>query len=120
MEIEEQVLSIEQVNQLQELGFEVTKYSSMCWINGRLFVKNDETTRALCLTEKYIPAMTIGDIIDILPIEIDVCASDMNRKYVSYSNNKIGLYFSSNRRRFIDSLFDCLVWCIKENIELLK
>ena len=32
MNIEEQVLRIEQVRELQELGFDVAKHSSMCWV----------------------------------------------------------------------------------------
>lgn len=118
MKIKEQVLSLEQIKELQELGFDVTKYSSICWINGRLFVKNDETTQALCLTQNYISTLTIGDIIDILPIEIDEYVLDMNRKYVSYDSRANNLFYAY-RRRFIDSLFDCLVWCIKQkHIEL--
>ena len=32
MKLEDQVLSIEQVRELQELGFDVQKYASMCWV----------------------------------------------------------------------------------------
>ena len=39
MKLEDQVLSINQVQELQELGFDVKKNASMVWINNRLFSK---------------------------------------------------------------------------------
>ena len=32
MKLEQQVLSIDQVQELQELGFDVNKHASMCWL----------------------------------------------------------------------------------------
>ena len=122
MKIEDQVLSIEQVQELQKLGFDVSKYGSMyyCpnWIEK--FGVDEIQDYLLVIGSLYedgnedcFPTMTIGDIIDILPIEIDEYVLDMNRKYVSYDSKQNSLYYGY-RHRFIDSLFDCLVWCIKE------
>lgn len=122
MKIENQVLSIEQVRELQELGFDVEKYASMCWVAYTSDEEPYEKEYSLSILDEFcyesaslepIPTMTIGDIIDILPIEIDEYVLDMNRKYVSYDSKQNSLYYGY-RHRFIDSLFDCLVWCIKE------
>jgi hypothetical protein len=122
MKLEDQVLSIEQVRELQELGFDVEKHSSMCWVAYTSDEEPYEKEYSLSILDEFcyesaslepIPTMTIGDIIDILPIEIDEYVLNMNRKYVSYDSKQNSLYYGY-RHRFIDSLFDCLVWCIKE------
>jgi phosphoenolpyruvate synthase/pyruvate phosphate dikinase len=122
MKLEDQVLSIEQVQELQELGFDIEKHSSMCWVAYTSDEEPYEKEYSLSILDEFcyesaslepIPTMTIGDIIDILPIEIDEYVLNMNRKYVSYDSKQNSLYYGY-RHRFIDSLFDCLVWCIKE------
>lgn len=120
MNIKNQVLSIEQVRELQELGFDVRKHASLYFVEEKYFVKENFIVlpEQIDITKvpedvKITPTMTIGDIIDILPIEIDEYVLDMNRKYVSYDSKQNNLYYGY-RHRFIDSLFDCLVWCIKE------
>ena len=122
MKLEDQVLSIEQVRELQELGFDVKKYASM------YFVPNWITKYGIDEIQDYllaigelgvdyegdcIPTMTIGDMADILPIEIDEYVLDMNRIYVSYDSKRNNLFYAY-KHRFIDNLFDCLVWCIKQ------
>jgi hypothetical protein len=57
--------------------------------------------------------MTIGDIIKVLPTEIDEFVLNMNRRYVAYDSRTDSLFYAY-RYRFINSLFDCLVWCIKQ------
>jgi phosphoenolpyruvate synthase/pyruvate phosphate dikinase len=130
MKLEEQVLSIEQVQELLKLGFDIEKHSSMCWVAYTSDEEPYEKEYSLSILDEFcyesaslepIPTMTIGDIIDILPIEIDEYVLDMNRKYVSYDSNdsKQNSLYYGYRHRFIDSLFNCLVWCIKEkHIEL--
>jgi phosphoenolpyruvate synthase/pyruvate phosphate dikinase len=122
MKLEEQVLSIEQVQELLKLGFDIEKHSSMCWVAYTSDEEPYEKEYSLSILDEFcyesaslepIPTMTIGDIIDILPIEIDEYVLNMNRKYVSYDSKQNSLYYGY-RHRFIDSLFDCLVWCIKE------
>ena len=122
MKLKDQVLSIEQVQELQELGFDVEKHASMCWISGRLFVKNDETTRVLCLTEKYIPTLTIGDIINILPFGIDgYHFLSINSEYCRYSiSGYLDTIFFTHEKEIINNLFNTLIWCIKEKYINLK
>ena len=128
MEIKNQVLSIEQVQELQELRFDVEKYSSMyyCpnWIEK--FGVDEIQDYLLVIGSLYggdnedcIPTMTIGDIINIIPTKINEYVLDMNRECISYDSTKNNLYYSSIYR-FIDNLFDCLLWCIKHKYINLK
>ena len=121
MKLKDQVLNIEQVQELQELGFDVAKYGSMyyCpnWIEK--FGVDEIQDYLLIIGSLYedgnedcFPTMTIGDIINIIPTKINEYMLDMNRAYISYDNTKNNLYYTS-RYKFIDNLFDCLVWCIK-------
>lgn len=121
MNIKDQVLSINQVQKLQELGFDVEKYASMYYCpNWITKFGVDEIQDYLLqigeLGEDYdgdcIPTMTIGDIINIIPTKINEYMLDMNIECISYDDTKNNLYYSSIYR-FIDNLFDCLVWCIK-------
>ena len=120
MKLEDQVLSIEQVQELQELGFDVRKHASLYFVEEKYFVKENfivlpEQIDITRVPEdvKITPTLTIGDIIEILPTEIDEYVLNINRKYVSYDSKTTNLFYAY-RYRFIDSLFDCLVWVIKQ------
>ena len=127
MNIKEQVLSIAQVQELQELGFDVEKYASMCWLAYTSDEPPYEKEYSLSILDEFcyessslepIPTLSIGDIIDLLPTKIDEYVLNMNKKYAEYNSKTTNLFFAY-RHRFIDSLFDTLVWCIKEkHIEL--
>ena len=127
MKIEDQVLSLEQIKELQELGFDFRKYSSACVIEAKDRNKYIVDRKLIGLhigfmeTEviEYHETMTIGDIIEILPIVIDKYELNIDRRDVSYSESRTNILFYAYRYRFINSLFDCLVWCIKQkHIEL--
>jgi hypothetical protein len=120
MKIEDQVLSVEQVRELQELGFDVRKHASLYFVEEKYFVKENfivlpEQIDITRVPEdvKITPTMTIGDIIKVLPTEIDEFVLNMNRRYVAYDSRTDSLFYAY-RYRFINSLFDCLVWCIKQ------
>ena len=118
MNIKEQVLSIEQVQELQELGFDVKEHSSMYYLpyyNSSSYKIDGYILDTIEKNDSFnsIPTLSIGDIIDILPIEIHKYVLVMNKKYIAYDDGANTLFYAY-RRRFIDSLFDCLVWCIKE------
>lgn len=119
MNIKEQVLRIEQVVKLQDLGFDVVKNSSVIVIikeNDTFIVSKEMVEKNIFgITDKIkdmFYSMTIGDIINIIPTKINEYILDMNKEYISYDNTKDDLYYTS-RYKFIDNLFDCLVWCIK-------
>ena len=120
MKLEDQVLSIEQVRELQKLGFDVRKHASLYFVEEKSFIKEKFIVlpEQIDITKvpadvKIIPTMTTGDIINILPIEIYQYVLVMNKKYIAYDDGANTLFYAY-RHRFIDSLFDCLVWCIKE------
>ena len=123
MNIKEQVLSIEQVRELQELGFDTNKYASMCWVTYTSDEKPYEKEYSLSILDEFCyesasleptPTMTIGDIIGVLPTKIDKYELNINRRDVSYSESRTNILFYAYRYRLINSLFDCLVWCIKQ------
>ena len=70
MKIENQVLSIEQMKHLQELGVD-TSDASMCWV-AEGYAYTDEGQWKLCIPNHFllpynIPTYTIGDLIEKLP-----------------------------------------------------
>ena len=118
MNIKEQVLSIDQVQELQELGFDVEKYASMAFLNFSSCIppKYSITNYQREIKSKidYIPTLTIGDIMDILPEKIsEIYYIEIGKSYIGYYENEECLdLFIDNR--LINALFECLVWCIKE------
>ena len=147
MKIEDQILSIEQVQELQELGFDVEKHASMCWVAYTSDEEPYEKEYSLSILDEFcyesaslepIPTMTIGDIIEILPKEIkgvksinseweiiptysiEIIPSSINRYFVDYVHNSGAYYLNEiTRTTLIDALFETLKWCIKEkHIEL--
>ena len=115
MNLKDQVLSIEQIKELRELGFDVNKHSSLKSNGKQIIVKDDFYIGGAPL----FPTMSIGDIIEVLPTEIDEFILNINRKYVAYDSKTTTLFYAY-RYRFINSLFDCLVWCIKQKYINLK
>jgi len=144
MKLKDQVLSIKQVQELQELGFDVDKYASMCWIAYTSDEPPYEKEYYISILDEFcyegsglapIPTLTIGDIIDILPEVLDR-PRIIHRNYylfitklaVSYSNrdrydHEFIRYIETknpnfhpfeNKEGFIICLFEALKWCIKE------
>ena len=129
MNIKDQVLSIEQIKELRELGFDVNKHSSLKSNGKQIIVKDDFYIGGAPL----FPTMTIGDIMDILPKVINSHGIEygrnadyglsliyLNKYYIRYIGIHISLaliiFESCN---LIDVLFEALKWCIKEkHIEL--
>ena len=123
MKLEEQVLSKEQVQELQELGFDVEKYSSMYFVPNWITKYGIDEIKDYLLTigelgDDYegdcIPTMSIGDIINVLPENIDNNFFLMFEKdYVAY-NNRYSVLMSKEEKNLIIALFETLKWCIKE------
>lgn len=123
MKLEEQVLSKEQVQELQELGFDVEKYSSMYLVPNWITKYGIDEIQDYLLTigelgDDYegdcIPTMSIGDIINVLPENIDNNFFLMFEKdYVAY-NNRYSVLMSKEEKNLIIALFETLKWCIKE------
>lgn len=129
MKIEEQVLSIEQMKHLQELGVD-TSDASMCWA-GNDVVPNDGA--AFDLGYDGIPTYTIGDLIEKLPEELKMEHKVYCREIiifndlisVSYYNNvEVKLLFSidntdDKKSTLIKLLYKTLCWVAENHKELL-
>ena len=113
MNIKDQVLSIEQIQELQELGFDVEKYSSLKSNGKQIITKDDFYIGGAPL----FPTLTIGDIIDILPHHKfllekgyeDTNMYHLEHKFSSLEGIKILQHESGS---FLRLLFDNLKWCI--------
>ena len=125
MNIKNQVLSINQVQELIELGFDVNKYASVevnITEKGNKFIISKEFIKLFPkfgdnnVIKRYY-SMTIGDIMDILPTFIKAHDRNyilvVNNIAVSYSCNGL-LTFSIEDFNLIDALFETLKWCIEE------
>lgn len=121
-----QVLSIEQMQRLQEIGVDTSK-ASMCWLTF-----NGDTT--LALHDEYcyessslhsIPAFTLKDILDILPKKIYRDGYTwFAYLYIDFENDRIA-YGNTDRdgfeiyheevvsRELIDAAYNMLVWVIE-------
>ena len=131
MKLKDQVLSIEQILELQELGFDVIKNSSAIVIikeNDTFIVSKEMVERNIFgITDKIedmFYSMTIGDIINILPVKIEEDYAvkieedyflSVNLEYCAYSMVVgVDTMFFIREKEFINNLFNTLVWCIKK------
>ena len=138
MKIEEQVLSIEQMKHLQELGVD-TSDASMAYYNISrdnqpdkwvLGIANKKVASIMISngTTEMKPTYTIGDLIEKLPKNIDgycllieFCASDLG-----YGDWDCGeLYGINAQQKFNDkslkeALYDLLCWVAEKHKELLE
>ena len=138
MKIEEQVLGIEQMKHLQELGVDTSDASmayyntsrdnqSDKWILGIANIKVASVMLSNGITEME-PAYTTGDLIEKLPKNIDgsnllieFCASDLG-----YGDWDCGeLYGINAQQKFNDkslkeALYDLLCWVAEKHKELLE
>jgi hypothetical protein len=144
MKIEKQVLSIEQVRELQELGFDVSKYASMCYTT---YINKSKSHEEICyltifrgnfmrelfmrgLFIKLIPTLTTGDIIEILPLYIKDKKNNNYWREINYNgiiyyrpekvNWLFTTYYEKPNKPLIEALFETLKWCIKEKYINLK
>ena len=132
MKIEEQVLSIEQMKHLQELGID-TSDASMCWLDFEdnepmevaVFVPQIMLGYATC---KIYPTYTIGDLIEKLPK-----SDNSGDLLIEYRNSELGygvwdwgeLYGINAEQNFKDkplknALYDLLCWVAENHKELLE
>ena len=130
MKIEEQVLSIEQMKHLQELGVD-TSDASMCWVAGE-DTFTDEEEWNLCIPNHFllpynIPTYTTGDLIEKLPKTIGIyhLMIDWNLMQIEYTNwswqeSVFRECFTLNDKPLINTLYDCLCWVSENHKELLE
>ena len=126
MKIEEQVLSIEQMKHLKELGVD-TSDASMCWLRYdvggvvKQYVEiNDVKWHEWSRATPY-PTYTIGDLIEKLPEDLRFRCQGSN---YSFSKNWDSLSFGYERiiphsNNLIEGLFTLLCWVAENHKELL-
>lgn len=125
MNIKDQVLSIEQVRELQELGFDVNEYGIFFIAEGfydsNKYIVNEEMLNNEVIyneIREYFPTLTIWDIMDILPEEIEEKVLNIFAFGETWSVGWEGIQYCGSNK-LIDALFETLKWCIKErHIEL--
>ena len=125
MKLEQQVLTIDQVRELQELGFDVEKYASMCWVKYTSDEEPYKETYSLtvldesCYETSYlspIPTLTIGDIIYILPDYVEslykskyyLSVGNIFVDYYSFQHHKPFIRIMIKQQNLIDALFEML------------
>ena len=121
-----QVLSVEQMKHLQDLGLD-TSNASMCWI------KDTEGNRHLSVHDEYcyeasfmnpIPAYTLQDVLDALPEEIthkrkDYLIEMWKRDdewtigYLFFEIEDVVHLHDDTNKSLIDAAYELLVWCIE-------
>ena len=121
-----QCLDVQQMQHLQEMGLD-TSNASMCWIKtpkGRELAFNDDWTERRESYLSPIPAYTLQDVLDALPIEIskDGCTWYASL-YIDFENNRIA-YGNTDRYGFeiyheimiendlIDAAYSLLCWVL--------
>ena len=134
MKIENQVLSIEQMKHLQELGVD-TSDASMCWLKYTgtdgvvryLINANDISCHVMPFMEAF-PTYSIGDLIEKLPkstdfgdLLIEFCNSDLG--YGGWDCSE--LYGIEALQNFKDkplknALYDLLCWVAENHKEVLN
>ena len=125
MKLKDQVLSIEQVQELQELGFDVEKYATLYWAScdgcssancfERQILELNISKSKCCVNQtNIIPTLTIGDIMDILPEKIyNNYSLEISKNYVDYCDVHISINLEIEEK-LIDAFFEMLKWCIKQ------
>lgn len=114
-----QVLDIEQMKHLQELGLDTSK-ASMCYVvddskayKPILCVSGNES-EYLDAISYSVPVFTLQDIIDFFPVNIDGYVLSIGKKGVAYNRyedleTKVG----KGDRELIDAAYKMLCWCIE-------
>lgn len=127
MEIEEQVLSIEQMKHLQELGVD-TSDASMCWVAGE-DTSTDEEEWNLIIPNNFlmpynIPTYTIGDLIEKLPKHFYIKEAQISMVAINGSGAFEVWYdkvpkSSKSDGTIKNALYKLLCWVAEKHKELL-
>ena len=132
MKIEKQVLSIEQMKHLQELGVD-TSDASMVWVKQEPSQNSDDEfvpwkvfvfkdwMKYYIGAETFILTYTIGDLIEKLPkdvrnYDLEIHCDFNCLGYAAASDFEYSIEYD----RLIDGLYDLLCWVAEEHKELIK
>ena len=129
MKIEEQVLSIEQMKHLQELGVD-TSDASMCWVADNEWESEEDwhvtIPNNFLMPYNTIPTYTIGDLIEKLPKyyyakenPIEMCAINGSGAFVVNYYNIANTYIMKDDT-IKNALYKLLCWVAEKHKELLE
>ena len=129
-----QVLDVQQMQHLQELGLD-TSNASMCWIktpNGRDLTFNDEWMNLEESILDPVLAYTLQDVLDSLPIQIEIplhpeCGKfELRIKRMVFNTGKvmhavvyeksdyIDWFVLQSHEELIDAAYEMLCWVIEQ------
>lgn len=122
--MEEQVLTIEQMQELIELGVDISK-ASMCWWKGN---RNTKDILAIYHPEDdvafhIIPTFTLQDMLEMIPnysiCHYDTRIEDLDGYVITLKNGEAGLNFARNIHterdvKLLDAAYNMLKW-VKQN-----
>ena len=127
-----QVLSVEQMQHLQELGMELDYNTMLSWIldeRGRdkpLLYISSEAVDYVDFCHYCLPAYTLQDVLDALPKEILYenkrcwASIDLEDGFIGYYYENYSLYYKwayfeqvMKDESLIDAAYELLVWCIE-------
>lgn len=130
--MEQQVLSIEQMQHLQKLGVDTSKASMQWWrrvtdfrgdkVEGRWHISLN-TLRIVqnFESDEVIPAFTLQDILDMLPRHIEckhgfynIAIQFCTDGYIISYDSPDGHLKLSPEHSLIDAAYEMLCWCIEQ------
>jgi len=122
-----QVLSVEQMKHLQEIGLELRNTSMLLWYKqmlGKIPISDWELSvwRESLFSEDHIyPAYTLQDILDKLPKRIETEDYEFEL-YIYYHENGVSVFYDDgditqlaffSKPTLLESAYEMLCWCIE-------
>lgn len=122
-----QVLSVEQMKHLQEIGLELRNTSMLLWYKqmlGKIPISDWELSvwRESLFSEDHVyPAYTLQDILDKLPKRIETEDYEFEL-YIYYHENGVSVFYDDgditqlaffSKPTLLESAYEMLCWCIE-------
>ena len=122
-----QVLSVEQMKHLQEIGLELRNTSMLLWYKqmlGKIPISDWELSvwRETLFSEDHVyPAYTLQDILDELPKRIETEDYEFEL-YIYYHENGVSVFYDDgditqlaffSKPTLLESAYEMLCWCIE-------
>lgn len=122
-----QVLSVEQMKHLQEIGLELRNTSMLLWYKqmlGKIPISDWELSvwRESLFSEDHVyPAYTLQDILDKLPKRIATEDYEFEL-YIYYHENGVSVFYDDgditqlaffSKPTLLESAYEMLCWCIE-------
>ena len=122
-----QVLSVEQMKHLQEIGLELRNTSMLLWYKqmlGKIPISDWELSvwcESLFSEDHVYPAYTLQDILDKLPKRIETEDYEFEL-YIYYHENGVSVFYDDgditqlaffSKPTLLESAYEMLCWCIE-------